>query len=195
MRDIPFLNLPFLIVSLCSLFLFTSSAEAEVHIHIDLSTQSMHVDSDGGSYTWAISSARAGYVTPRGNFKPQSLQRMHYSKKYHMSPMPYSIFFAGGYAIHGTYETRWLGHPASHGCVRLSPQHAAILYQLVKTEGAKITITGSPPHRAYYASRARRLHRVRSAATVPATRPFFFAPFGRDEERPVAAGGWQSDPF
>ena len=46
--------------------------------------------------------------------------------------MPYSIFFLRGYAIHGSYETKYLGRPASHGCVRLHPANAAALYSLVQ---------------------------------------------------------------
>ena len=50
--------------------------------------------------------------------------------------MPYSIFFTGdGHAIHGSYETRRLGRPASHGCVRLAPKNAERLFTLVKREG------------------------------------------------------------
>lgn len=141
-------------------------ADASVSIQIDLSTQTMHVSGNGGSYSWPISTARSGYRTPRGVYHAQGLQLMHYSKKYHMSPMPHSIFFAGGYAIHGTYETRWLGRPASHGCVRLSPAHAAILYQMVRAEGARISITGAPPQSAHYA-RSRHNVYARSQYGVP----------------------------
>jgi lipoprotein-anchoring transpeptidase ErfK/SrfK len=70
---------------------------------------------------------------------------MHYSKKYHHSPMPHSIFFNGGFAIHGTYDLRDLGQPASHGCVRISPVNAATLFALVREEGATIAITGETP--------------------------------------------------
>jgi hypothetical protein len=141
---------------------FFSPANATVQIDIDLSAQTMHVVSSTGSYDWPISSARDGYVTPDGTFRPQSLQSIHYSKKYYHSPMPHSIFFAGGYAIHGTYETGWLGRPASHGCVRISPANAALLFDMVKQEGAIIHITGKPPetrfashHRRYYAAAPR----------------------------------------
>jgi L,D-transpeptidase catalytic domain len=174
------------LLSSCALLgaLFAASeAEASVSINIDLSSQTMHVSSSSGSYSWPISTARWGYRTPRGVFHPQGLQLMHYSKKYHMSPMPHSIFFAGGYAIHGTYETGSLGRPASHGCVRLSPAHAAVLYRMVQAEGARITVSGSPPHG--YA----RLHRAlayapgrRAAGSVaswqrnPAARPESFWP-------------------
>ncbi len=121
------------------------ACHARVNITVDLSSQTMSVDSSQGSYSWPISSARAGYFTPTGHFGVQSLQPMHYSKKYYHSPMPHSIFFDGGFAIHGSYETRWLGQPASHGCVRISPANAAILYGLVQQEGASIDIVGEPP--------------------------------------------------
>lgn len=128
-----------------ALALMSFPAHAFVNIHINLSTQTMHVTSSSGSYTWPVSTARAGYVTPRGGFSPKSLQEIHYSRKYDNSPMPHSIFYSGGYAIHGSYATGSLGSPASHGCVRLSPAHAAQLYHMVQAEGGHITISGSPP--------------------------------------------------
>lgn len=148
LAQIFFLFLTLLIVPL--------AAQAKVRISIDLSSQTMDVQaSNGESYSWRISSARAGYITPRGTFSANSLQAMHFSKKYHHSPMPHSIFFRGGFAIHGTYETRSLGRPASHGCVRISPAHAAILYDLVRAEGATINIKGSPPPSRPFASESR----------------------------------------
>lgn len=149
------------------------AAQATVQIRIDLSTQRMQVESSKGSYSWPVSTARAGYATPRGVFAPTGLQRMHYSRKYHMSPMPHSIFFNGGYAIHGTYETGALGRPASHGCVRIAPANAATLYKLVQEEGAQISITGSSPTRyAAHKTRTRvanlhRPHRSRALAYAP----------------------------
>jgi hypothetical protein len=138
--------------STLAFFWSLGAANATVQIHIDLSSQRMHVESSAGSYDWPVSTARSGYSTPRGSFAPEGMQRMHYSRKYHMSPMPYSIFFRGGYAIHGSYETRSLGRPASHGCVRLSPGNAAQLYHLVQAEGGSISITGTPPRSTRFAS-------------------------------------------
>jgi hypothetical protein len=144
--------LAFVAAIICGLFVFHRSAEAGVTIQVDLSGQKMHVtNSAGETYDWAVSSGRSGFGTPHGSYKPYSLQRMHYSRKYHMSPMPHSIFFHGGYAIHGTYSVRELGRPASHGCVRLSPANAAALYAMVQKEGAEISITGTPPGRAFAA--------------------------------------------
>lgn len=122
-------------LALGALVAFGASAHATVQIHIDLSSQRMHVTSSSGSYTWPVSTARSGYTTPRGSYAPTSLQRMHYSRKYDNSPMPHSIFFRGPYAIHGTTVISRLGHPASHGCVRLHPANAATLFALVKEQG------------------------------------------------------------
>jgi lipoprotein-anchoring transpeptidase ErfK/SrfK len=63
------------------------------------------------------------------------MARRWYSRKYYNSPMPHSIFFYYGYAIHGTTDIRRLGGPASHGCIRLHPSHAATLYALVERNG------------------------------------------------------------
>ncbi len=136
------------------------AAQARVRITVDLSSQRMDVSaSSGASYSWPISSARSGYVTPRGVYSAVSLQTMHRSKKYHNSPMPHSIFFHGGYAIHGTYETASLGRPASHGCVRISPANAATLFSLVRAEGATIQIVGSPPPSMPFAGSSGHHHR------------------------------------
>jgi hypothetical protein len=139
-----------------ALFSIPVAAQAKVQITVDLSAQQMNVQSTSGdSYSWPISSARSGYVTPRGVYSAVSLQTMHQSKKYHNSPMPHSIFFRGGYAIHGTYETGSLGRPASHGCIRISPANAATLFSLVRAEGATIEIVGSPPASLPFASESR----------------------------------------
>ncbi|HUZ67838.1 MAG TPA: L,D-transpeptidase [Beijerinckiaceae bacterium] len=137
--------LPVILTLLCAAVLSARGAAAAVDIHVDLSTQTLRVHDHGETYVWPVSTARPGYVTPRGVYHPVSMQVMHYSHKYHNAPMPHSIFFLGGYAIHGTYETASLGRPVSHGCVRLSPAHAALLFSLVKADGARIDITGTPP--------------------------------------------------
>jgi hypothetical protein len=133
------------VAALVGLLAVMRAAEARVLIQVDLGAQTMHVSSAAGDYDWPISSARTGYRTPRGTFGVTRLETMHYSHKYHNSPMPHSIFFAGGYAIHGTYATGALGRPASHGCIRIAPGNAAVLYQLVRQEGARIAINGTAP--------------------------------------------------
>ena len=114
-----------------------SAAFAGVVAQINLSSQRMHVFVNGKpAHTWKVSTARSGYRTPTGTYKPYHLARRHYSSIYNNSPMPHSIFFYKGYAIHGSYETKYLGRAASHGCVRLHPSNAARLYSLVQRYGA-----------------------------------------------------------
>ncbi|MFZ1815925.1 MAG: L,D-transpeptidase [Rhizobiaceae bacterium] len=110
---------------------------AAIEARIDLSEQRMRVYQNGFlRYTWPVSTARGGYVTPTGSYRPTRMHKMWYSRKYHNSPMPYSIFFRGGYAVHGTNDLKRLGRPASHGCVRLHPDNARTLYNMVQNAGA-----------------------------------------------------------
>lgn len=125
--------------SLAAMFFGTTAGvqAASLVAKIDVSAQTMTVSQYGQViYKWRVSTARSGYITPRGTYRPQRLHRMWYSRKYEMSPMPYSVFYHGGYAIHGTNAVKRLGTPASHGCVRLDTANAAKFYSLVKQVGA-----------------------------------------------------------
>ncbi len=109
------------------------AAKAGIVVTVDKTAQRLTVDVDGATrYQWPVSTARWGYRTPNGSYRPQRLERQWFSRKYDWSPMPYSIFFNGGYAIHGSYEVSRLGRPASHGCIRLHPRNAATLFDLVR---------------------------------------------------------------
>jgi lipoprotein-anchoring transpeptidase ErfK/SrfK len=117
-----------------------SSAKADIVARISIASQEMTVLVDGEvAAVWPVSTGRKGYVTPRGVFRPQALRRMHYSRKYDNAPMPFSVFFRGGYAIHATHEVKRLGRPASHGCVRLARQNAATLFRWIREHGPSRT--------------------------------------------------------
>ena len=119
--------------------LSTVAAKAEVLISVNKSSQRLAVYVDGAQrHSWAISSGLAG-GPPSGAYRPERLERKWYSRKYDWSPMPHAIFFHHGYAIHGTNYISRLGRRASHGCVRLHPQHAAILFDLVQSRGKSST--------------------------------------------------------
>lgn len=126
-------------LALVALFfvLATGDAVASVVARIDISSQTMTVSENGRVlYSWKVSTGRSPYRTPRGTFRPIRMHKMWYSRKYDNAPMPHSIFFYGGYAIHGTNAVNSLGRPASHGCVRLHPSNARTLYNLVQARGA-----------------------------------------------------------
>lgn len=120
----------------------TSAAEAASKIvaRIDISKQRMMVLVDGReTFEWRVSTAGKGYVTPTGSFKPTRMHKMWYSRKYDNAPMPHSVFFHGGYAVHATPHVKRLGSPASHGCIRLHPDNASDFYQLVQAFGPSNT--------------------------------------------------------
>jgi hypothetical protein len=125
-------------------------AAASVLIEIDKSAQRMTVTQDGARlYTWPVSTGQRGYDTPSGDYKPFRMEKTHFSREWDDAPMPHSIFFTQrGHAIHGTEHTRSIGRPASHGCVRLEPQNASVLFNLVKKEGmanVRVVLSGVTP--------------------------------------------------
>jgi len=127
-----------------------SAARADLLITIDKSTQQMTVLEDGALlYAWPVSTGAPGYDTPSGEFKPFRMERDHFSREWDDAPMPHSIFFTQeGHAIHGSGHVKAIGTPASHGCVRLEPKNASVLFDLVKQEGmshTKVVLTGETP--------------------------------------------------
>lgn len=115
---------------------------------VDLTAQRMTILVNGqAAHTWPISSGRQGYATPVGSFTPGWKAKMWYSKQYDDAPMPHSVFFKNGAAIHATQAVGMLGRPASHGCVRLAPANAATFYGLVGKHGlsqTRVVVFGMP---------------------------------------------------
>ncbi len=127
----------FAFVVAATVFGLGAAVEAKVLITIDKSTQRMSVSADGEPlYDWPVSTGRAGRDTPAGSYRAFRMEKDHYSKEWDDAPMPHSIFFTQvGHAIHGSYETKKIGSPASAGCVRLDPENAEILFALVEEQG------------------------------------------------------------
>ncbi|HEY0223549.1 MAG TPA: L,D-transpeptidase [Pseudolabrys sp.] len=127
-----------------------ASARAELVVEVDKSAQQMTVTQDGAVlYVWPVSTGAPGYDTPSGEFKPFRMEKDHFSREWDDAPMPNSIFFTQqGHAIHGSSHVKAIGTPASHGCVRLEPGNAAILWDLVKHEkmaNTRVVLTGETP--------------------------------------------------
>jgi hypothetical protein len=130
-----------------AIIIMTCTAPAAVLVTIDKSTQRMMIHVDGGlRWVWPVSTGRPGHDTPSGRYTAFRMEADHFSKEWDDAPMPHSIFFSPtGHAIHGYLDTRRIGTPASHGCVRLNPANAARLYELVEREGlhnTKVVVTG-----------------------------------------------------
>lgn len=91
------------------------------------------------TFAWKVSTGKDGFETPTGDFKPTRMAAEYYSKTYDDAPMPYAVFFTGGYAVHATEAVGRLGSPASHGCVRLTLENAETFFGLVEQYGARNT--------------------------------------------------------
>ena len=132
----------FLAVATAMTFLVGAAvAEAGTLVaRINITKQTMTVSQNGFvRYQWKVSTARKGYVTPTGVWRAYLASRHHRSRKYDNAPMPYAIFFNGGYAVHATYDLKRLGRPASHGCIRLHPDNAAVFFSMAQRAGLSNT--------------------------------------------------------
>jgi lipoprotein-anchoring transpeptidase ErfK/SrfK len=96
--------------------------------------------------TFKVSTGGKGHTTPNIDRRPSGPSFSKYtSKKYPggnyngLGNMPYVLFVQGGYGLHGTTNGNIpkLGNPASHGCVRLHPNNAKIIFELSKAVGVE----------------------------------------------------------
>jgi len=138
-----------------ALFLYVSKAESGPL------SQRMYVFKKQGSgdlsllYNWPVSTGRemvefapngqrAPSFTPQGYYEldPDRMYKHHMSGQWH-TPMPYAMFFnwqtggmQTGLAIHSATgeDISLLGKRASAGCVRLAPENAAALFNLIRTQ-------------------------------------------------------------
>lgn len=108
-------------------------------------------DPDGKLVNSGRASGGAGYCrdvnrrcrTPVGHF---SVYRKGHagcrSSKYPIgrggAPMPYCMFFRGGYAIHGSPDVP--NYNASHGCIRVPPSDAKWLHRNFINHGTKVIV-------------------------------------------------------
>ncbi len=164
-------------------------AGAAVLITVNKSSQQMTVEVDGRlRWTWPVSTGQLGHDTPSGKFTAFRMEADHFSKEWDDAPMPHSIFFTQqGHAIHGYLNTSHIGSPTSHGCVRLSPDHATKLYALVEQEGlpnTKVVLTGDV--RVALAQRGLQSDRDREENVTTETESYGYAP--RYDSRPAAYG-------
>lgn len=128
---------------------YKRNIEVIVELNDHRQGQYMLVVADGQAL-WQnpISSGTRGYRTPRGTFALKGWNngrlyntRNHCSSngeygtvkngKLYLAPMPYSIHFNGGIALHAGRVT---GKPESHGCVRQPIEYARELYCLLTSQ-------------------------------------------------------------
>ena len=111
-------------------------------VEIDQTRQVLRAYEDDRLILESRISTGKGNSTPNGSYRVQGKQRMHYSKRYHNAPMPFSVQVSGHYFIHGFSSVP--NRPASHGCIRLpltGANPARMFYEWVEV-GVPVEITG-----------------------------------------------------
>jgi L,D-transpeptidase catalytic domain len=118
---------------------FGDVPKGPLQIIVSINQQKLHVYSDGVHV--ADSSVATGVPrlpTPQGVFSVIQKQVFHRSNIYSNAPMPYMQRITwSGVAMH---EGEDIGHPASHGCIRMPHDFAARLYRLTKI-GVRVIIS------------------------------------------------------
>jgi lipoprotein-anchoring transpeptidase ErfK/SrfK len=156
----------FLIV-LWLLWAMAPTIASNLRVVINLSGQQAYLVQDNKVIlTSPISSGRTGWSTPRGNFHVISKDIDHRSRSFgavvdatgrvvnsnatpanrvpagghfRCAPMPFYMEFSPAVGMHGGYLP---GYPASHGCVRMPRDMAALFFERVQI-GTPVTVTGS----------------------------------------------------
>jgi lipoprotein-anchoring transpeptidase ErfK/SrfK len=100
-------------------------------IDIDISSQTLRAyQGNTAVRSMVVSTGIARYPTPTGRFRILSKYPSvtMSGPGYYLPGVPHTMFFYGGYAIHGTYWHNNFGTPMSHGCINLTRADAAWLY-------------------------------------------------------------------
>ena len=108
---------------------FVVSARADIRVVVSIRNQSAWlVDGNRILMTSAVSTAKRGMHTPTGHFKVSEKDTTHISTIYHVS-MPFYMRLSGRpFGMHAGYLP---GYPASHGCIRMPKNKAALFFKNV----------------------------------------------------------------
>ena len=89
----------------------------------------------------SVSTGKRGKETPVGDYTVLQKARWHRSNLYSNAPMPFMQRLTwDGVALHAGHNP---GYPASHGCIRLPPEFARVLFDVVPM-GARVTVADYP---------------------------------------------------
>jgi hypothetical protein len=91
--------------------------------------------------SWLVRGGSSRHKTRTGNFTVFRREKRHRSSLYG-SPMPYSQFFSGGQALHGSRYMMdpYKGH--SHGCVNMYVEDARVLWRLTHDRRLRVHVYG-----------------------------------------------------
>jgi len=117
---------------------FGNVAKGLVQIFVSINQQKLHLYSDGIHIAdTSVATGVPRLPTPTGVFSVIQKQVFHRSNLYSDAPMPFMQRITwSGVALH---EGENIGHPASHGCIRMPGDFAARLYKFTRV-GARVIV-------------------------------------------------------
>ncbi|MFB2837213.1 L,D-transpeptidase [Floridanema evergladense] len=111
-------------------------------IEVNLSSQRLYAWQNGRRiYSIPISSGKRSTPTRVGTYAIQTKYRYKTMRGpgYVAPNVPFTMFYSGGYAIHGAYWHNRFGTPVSHGCINLPVSQARKLFNWAGP-GTKVVI-------------------------------------------------------
>ena len=161
---------------------FGQIPKGPLQIIISIDQQKLHLYSDGTEVTEAlVATGVPGHPTPVGVFSIIQKDRLHHSNIYSGAPMPFMQRITwSGVALH---EGGNLGHPASHGCVRLPHDFATRLWVLTRL-GARVIIARPEVRPTEFADPHLFVHREISPAVPTASQPVVEKPIKTAQSLP-----------
>ena len=114
------------------------------HLCYDRARHQATLYANGRLYnSWLVRGGGYGTQTRTGSFTVQWRSKDHYSRQFGGAPMPYSQFFSGGQALHGSrlMMNPYEGH--SHGCVNFWVEDARQLWNLTHDKRLNVHVYGA----------------------------------------------------
>jgi hypothetical protein len=152
-----------------------------MQIVISINQQKLHLYADGTEVAdTLVATGVPALPTPTGIFSVIGKERFHRSNIYSGAPMPFMQRITwSGVALH---EGENIGHPASHGCIRMPGEFAAKLFSVTKV-GVRVIIARNEVKPVAFADPHLFVHKA-----MPAPAPAAAAPAAPEATRTAQAG-------
>jgi len=152
-----------------------------MQIVISINQQKLHLYADGTEVAESlVATGVPALPTPTGVFSVIGKERFHRSNIYSGAPMPFMQRITwSGVALH---EGENIGHPASHGCIRMPGDFAAKLFSTTKV-GVRVIIARNEVKPVPFADAHLFVHKA-----MPAPAPAAAAPAAPEATRTAQAG-------
>jgi hypothetical protein len=160
---------------------FGALPKGPMQIVISINQQKLHLYADGKEVAdTLVATGVPALPTPTGVFSVIGKEKFHRSNIYSGAPMPFMQRITwSGVALH---EGENIGHPASHGCIRMPREFAMKLFSVTKV-GVRVIIARNELKPAPFADAHLFVHKA-----MPAPAPAAAAPAAPEATRTAQAG-------